>query len=266
MVDEPKNERDAEETRALTLATLPKTGITLIPGGKRRRAPKPRPRVTLTSKARQRVSTIVALAAVSVALATLLWAGPITGLASHISSFNANNRAYVIPTPTPSHPIASGEHDFVCAALPFARLAQIEMTSGPNALAHPWHLSVILAQWGIEQGWSMPTYTGYNFGNVSAIAGQQWVSGGGVLGAPQAFAYAPSAEQGVADYVHFAQMDLYHGVAAAWVNGPVAQAYALGKSPWDANHYSSNGNPGSSIVGTMAEYGLQRFDTSGATC
>jgi hypothetical protein len=180
----------------------------------------------------------------------------------------AHGYAFPTPTPTPRpvyavHPVVSGEYDFVCTALPFARLAQQEMIQNGQ---HPWYLSVILAQWGIEQGWSMPGYTGYNFGNVSAISGYPYVGGVNVPGSPSAFAYAYTPVQGVFYYTTYTQMGLYAGVTNSWVNGPIAQAIALGESPWDAGHYTGDGNPGSSLVGVINVFGLERFDSPGAHC
>ncbi len=164
-----------------------------------------------------------------------------------------------------TRPLAAGEHDFVCALLPFARKAQADMQLGPHAIQHPWYISVILAQWGVEQGWRTPGYTGYNFGNVSAYPGFPSIGGTGQPGSPGAFAYGQTAEQGVDEYVTFTQMALYQSVAAAYPAGALSQAQALGQSPWDAGHYD-NGYPGKKLVDAITTYQLTRFDAPNAAC
>jgi hypothetical protein len=209
------------------------------------------------------------LAIIVVGIMAVVLACSVTSLSSRaqpLLPWNAQGHGAVYPTPTPSHPVAYGEHDFVCAALPFARLAQDKMTSGTNAQPHPWYISLILAQWGVEQGWTIPGYTGYNWGNSSALPGFPAVAGTNQPGSPGAFAYATSAEMGVAIYVDFVKNGLYDAVARAYPSGPQAQAVALGQSPWDAGHYTATGNPGSSLLATMQYYRLQRYDAPGATC
>ena len=174
----------------------------------------------------------------------------------------------VTPTPVPiypAHPVASGVGDFICVALPFARLVQQrELQAG---LAHPWYVSVILAQWGIEQGWNIPGYTGYNWGNSSAIPGFPAVGGINVPGSPSAFAYAYNPLQGVDIYVVFTQMNFYTGITAAYPNGAIAQAIAMGESPWDAGHYAEGGGgAGASLVNVIREFNLQRFDNPSVMC
>lgn len=165
-----------------------------------------------------------------------------------------------------SRPRVSGEQAFVCALLPFARTAQANMLTGAHPVAHPWAVSLILAQWGVEQGWITPTYTGYNFGNVSAYPGFPSVGGTGAPGSPGAFSYGQTAEQGVDEYVTFAQMNYYAGVAAAYAGGPDAQATAMGQSPWDAAHYDSGGGPGSKLMSVLHTFNLAQYDNPSATC
>ena len=210
-----------------------------------------------------RISAVVLLAAVVVLLLSFT---PLSVLARPVLPWGANQNVALIPTATPSRPVVWGEHDFVCAALPFARLAQQDIVSGPRAQPHPWYVSVILAQWGIEQGWHVPGYTGYNWANSSALDGFPSVSGTNQIGSPSAFAYADSAEQGVQIYVAFVQNGLYNDVAAAYPQGPEAEAYAVGASPWDAAHYTDIGQPGSVIVNVMHTFDLKRFDQPTATC
>ncbi len=255
-----------EQTSLPMVITLPKqppsAGV-YIPADLEPQAPLTRPKV-----ARRNVVRATIIAVVIMFVGVFFSVGPASHIAGSFLTFSAGSKTYKIP-PGPvgnSHPIAFGAHNFICAALPFARDAQEQMIEPPHALPHPWYLSVILAQWGIEQGWAMPTYTGYNFGNVSAIAGQPYVPGTNQPGSPGAFAYAGTAEQGVADYVLFAKNGLYGDVAAAWESGPRAQAAALGASPWDANHYTSFASPGSSLLAVMQINNLTRFDDPTATC
>lgn len=248
--------------------------ITVIPGAAARAtattefpvAPKLRP------KARHRMHRLLIVAACVLVAATLITVIPLAkgSNGGPLAFWLAGARAYAIPTATPTprpvyptHPVVAGEHAFVCVALPLARLAQQEQSS---AGMHPWYVSVILAQWGIEQGWTMPAYTGYNFGNVSAIAGYPSIGGVNSPGSPSAFAYAYTPVQGVFYYVTYTKMHFYTGVTAAWPKGPIGQAVALGESPWDAAHYTASGSPGSSLVGVIDVFGLERFDSAGAKC
>ncbi|MBA3822289.1 MAG: CHAP domain-containing protein [Ktedonobacterales bacterium] len=178
-----------------------------------------------------------------------------------------------------SRPTANTVHRFICAALPFARLAQQMELSNPGQgmpnpypwerpLPHPWYVSVLLAQWGVEQGWHLPGYTGYNWGNSSAIPGFPTIGGTGQVGSPGQFAYANSAEQGVEIHTIFTKMGNYTSVAAAWPQGPLAQATALGQSPWDFSHYTADGVPGDSLTNLLSDptLNLTRYDNQGATC
>jgi hypothetical protein len=179
----------------------------------------------------------------------------------------ASSAEFPTPTPVlyPDHPVASGVGDFICVALPFARLVQKEQAQ--DGLPHPWYVSVILAQWGFEQGWNIPGYTGYNWGNSSAIPGFPSIGGTNQPGSPGAFAYAYSPLQGVAIYETFTKMNFYVGVWQAYPNGPVAQAEALGQSPWDAGHYQEGGGqPGQSLLNAMNDFNLYRFDNPNASC
>ena len=51
---------------------------------------------------------------------------------------------------------------FVALALPYALQAHQMLT---------WQTSVILAQWGLEHGWSVPDAQGYNWGNTEYAPG-----------------------------------------------------------------------------------------------
>jgi hypothetical protein len=146
---------------------------------------------------------------------------------------------------------ANNETSFVKLALPYAVSAHQQCN---------WPVSLILAQWGVEHGWKIPSYTGYNWGNSSAISGFPTVPGLKVAGSPSAFAYAKTPEQGVQIYVRFCKMRFYTGVAPAAASGVNAAAVALGKSPWDAGHYTNTGNPGSSLLNVLRAYNLYWYD------
>jgi LysM repeat protein len=159
--------------------------------------------------------------------------------------------------PSTSHPpnygTARGVRSFVEFVLPYARQAHA---------ATGWPTSLILAQWGIEQGWRLPTYTGYNFGNCGAVPGEPTIGGLNVPGSPAAFAYARTPEDGLRFYVHVAHLGYYTGVTwAAAHEGVDAAARALGRSPWDAGHYTAIGVPGSSLLSVLRVYNLYWYDT-----
>ncbi len=88
----------------------------------------------------------------------------------------------------PQYGSARGVQAFLAYALPYARRAHA--STG-------WPVSVVLAQWGLEQGWKVPGYTGFNWGNVAALPGEPTVNGIAVPGSPAAFAYAKSPEDGL---------------------------------------------------------------------
>jgi LysM repeat protein len=151
-----------------------------------------------------------------------------------------------------SGPAIQGETKFIQFALPFAQSAH-QQTG--------WPVSMILAQWGLEHGWLVPGFTGYNWGNVGALPGVPEVASGGAWGAPAYFAYAPTPQDGVNYYVSVAHLSFYQGVGyAARHGGPNAAAKALGTSPWDAGHYTGIGDPGSSLIIVMHAFNLYHYD------
>lgn len=151
-----------------------------------------------------------------------------------------------------SGPRVEGEPDFVRFALPYAKRASAETG---------WPVSVILAQWGLEHGWQLPGYTGYNFGNSGAVPNEPAVPGTDAPGSPAAFAFAPTPEDGLRIYLHVAALDYYTEIApAAARGGPDAAARALGESPWDAAHYTTSGDPGSSLLAVMRDFNLYQYD------
>lgn len=158
----------------------------------------------------------------------------------------------VPPASRTDGPVITGEAAYVRFALPYARQAHA---------ATGWPVSMILAQWGLEQGWQTPTFTGYNFGNCGGLADEPFIPGTAAPGSPSTFAYADTPEDGLRFYIHVAGLRYYDQVAPAGrKGGPVAAARALGASPWDAGHYTSNNDPGSSLIALMQQYNLQQFD------
>ena len=149
-------------------------------------------------------------------------------------------------------PVIQGEAAYVRFVLPYARQAHD---------ATGWPVSMILAQWGLEQGWQTPTFTGYNFGNCGGLNDEPFIPGTTVPGSPSTFAYADDPEDGLRFYLHVAGLPYYAKIApAAQSGGPVAAAKALGASPWDAGHYTNNNDPGSSLIALMQQYNLQQYD------
>jgi hypothetical protein len=176
-----------------------------------------------------------------------------------LRSFAGNPNA--IPTPTmtatPGLPpipndVPANVHHFLTIALPYAVQAHKALN---------WPTSVIMALWGLEQGWDVPSYTGYNWGNVSAIEGEPSVGGIDVPGSPAAFAYARTPADGLRYFLSAARLPYYAKVApAAKQGGPDAAAVALGESPWDANHYTVTGMPGSSLLAILHDFNFYRLD------
>lgn len=148
---------------------------------------------------------------------------------------------------------ARGVSQFIAFVLPYARRAHAQTG---------WPTSLILAQWGVEHGWRLPSYTGYNFGNCGAIPGEPTIGGLNVPGSPSAFSYARTPEDGLRQYAHVAHLSYYTAVAPAARNSGVdAAARALGRSPWDAGHYTDHGDPGSSLLTVLHVYNLYWYDS-----
>jgi LysM repeat protein len=160
--------------------------------------------------------------------------------------------ALVAPNLIATGPSVHGPTQFIQFALPYAMSAH-QQTG--------WPVSMILAQWALEHGWTVPGFTGYNWGNVAALPGVPTVASGGAVGAPALFAYAPTPQDGVNYYVAVSGLSYYSQVApAARKGGPNAAARALGASPWDAAHYTGDGNPGDSLITIMSDFNLYRYD------
>jgi hypothetical protein len=113
-----------------------------------------------------------------------------------------------------------------------------------------WWPAVILAQWGNETAWgtSVAFVEGKNFAGVS--------SGGKVLS-------YPNYPAGLAAYEWVAKLSYYDAVRAAHDAGPIAEAKALGESPWAGGHYEGDGAfayPGGALVEEIQLYDLARFE------
>jgi LysM repeat protein len=162
------------------------------------------------------------------------------------------------PTPTPAKPApapktgsVSGAKAFIQFVLPYAKRAHADTG---------WPTSMIIAQWGVEHGWKLPSFTGYNFGNVASVPGEPTVPGTAAKGSPSRFSYAKTPEDGLRQYLKVAHLSYYAPVTAASKSGANAAALALGKSPWDAGHYGGAGNPGSTLLGVMKSFNLYAYD------
>lgn len=164
-------------------------------------------------------------------------------------------RAGVVELPPAATPWLA---DLPAKVASFVRLALPYAFQAHQALG--WQTSVILAQWGLEQGWYVPSYTGYNWGNVGLMPGVPSVPGLNVPGSPSGFSYAATPADGERVYVMAARLPYYIPVTQAAPAGPDATAVALGNSPWDAGHYTNIGQPGSSLLAIMRGYNLYRFD------
>lgn len=187
----------------------------------------------------------------------------------HVCTNSTNPKSIVLATSLPTW-----HQKFVCLAYPFVQKVQKLQMQGDGALPHPWHTSAILAQWAIEQGWTMPGYTGYNFGNVSAINGYPSTGGTGQWGSPSGFAYAHTPDQGIEEYVIFTKMGYYRDIADKWDQGAEAQAWAIGQSKWDAGRYTTwDANhtymtqpAGTVLVNGLHANNLTQFDTQKPKC
>jgi hypothetical protein len=139
-------------------------------------------------------------------------------------------------------------YNFIKLALPYAFQAHLDLG---------WQTSVIVAQWGLENGWYEPSATGYNWGNVRSVPGAPTISGHGLSGS---FAYAYTPADGLRFYLYAAHLSYYIGVTMAASQGADATAIALGRSPWDGGHYTNIGQPGSSLLAILRTYDLYRLD------
>ncbi|HET9111465.1 MAG TPA: hypothetical protein VFN78_11610 [Ktedonobacterales bacterium] len=153
------------------------------------------------------------------------------------------------PTPRPvSTPAA-----FITTMLPFAQ--QLHHDLG-------WPVSVTLAQMGVEHGWRLPDFDGWNLANSKVFPDP--AGDGGVCfrqASVRDFCYAPTPQIGVAIYEHVAHLSYYAAIGQATRSGgAMAAARALGQSPWDAGHYALNGVPGGALIAAMNTYHLDQYD------
>ena len=153
------------------------------------------------------------------------------------------------PTPQPvSTPAA-----FIKTMLPYAQRAHRDLG---------WPVSVVLAQMGVEHGWSFPDFDGWNLANSKAFPDPNG-DGGVCYHQPivRGFCYASSPQIGLAIYEHCAQLRYYGAIGpAARSGGAAAAARAMGQSPWDEGHYSLNGVAGGKLLVAMSTYNLYQYD------
>ena len=157
------------------------------------------------------------------------------------------------PTLIATGPSVNGPTQFIQFALPYAESAH-QQTG--------WPVSMILAQWALEHGWTVPGFTGYNWGNVGALPGvphcrERWSAGSAGATSPM----PPRRRTASTTTWRSPACPFTAQVApAARSGGPNAAARALGASPWDAAHYTGDGNPGSSLITIMSDFNLYRYD------
>src|SRR5579871_3082409 len=163
----------------------------------------------------------------------------------------AGSQAGVVSTSGASLPaipddLPGNVRSFIMLALPYA--VQAHETLG-------WPTSVVLAQWGLEHGWSVPDAQGYNWGNTTYAPGCSYQG--------SRFCYADTPAEGLREYIYTAQLHYYDSVRAAVPRGADATALELGQSPWDAGHYGGADQPGSSLLTVMHNFNFARFDIGG---
>ncbi len=198
--------------------------------------------------------TLNALAILLVAQACILSAANSPAITKAVAPIfeaftGAQPEAFDTGGPTP-HPVDTSSA-FITTMLPYARHASQVLG---------WPVSVILAQWGVEHGWTLPDFDGWNVGNTKAFDSPTGVC----YGAPvvRGFCAPKTPGAGLAIYIHAAQLHYYTGIAAAArQGGPNAAARALGQSPWDAGHYTVDNSPGDSLLRAMQALNLYRYDT-----
>ncbi len=161
-----------------------------------------------------------------------------------------------VPTPFPSgptpQPVTSPEA-FIQAMLPYAEQAHQDLG---------WPVSVVLAQMGVEHGWRLPDFDGWNLANSRPFLDPN--GDGGVCynqSIIRNFCYASTPWIGLAIYEHCAHLSYYSAIArAAQSGGALAAAQALGQSPWDAGHYAAGGIAGQALINAMNTFNLRQYD------
>jgi hypothetical protein len=168
---------------------------------------------------------------------TLAWQQTTPEHPAPVGSVTAQAALSRVPAGLPSNVQA-----FVVLALPFAQQAY-------QALG--WQTSVILAQWGLEHGWVVPDSQGYNWGNTTYAPGCVLRDG---------FCYAPTPAEGLREYLYTARLPWYQPVTQAAHQGAVAMIGALGRSPWDAGHYTHDGHPGDDLLTIWQTFHFAELD------
>ena len=164
--------------------------------------------------------------------------------------------APAVSTPFPSGPTPqpiSSPAAFIQTMLPYAEQAHKDLG---------WPVSVVLAQMGVEHGWRLPDFDGWNLANSRPFLDPN--GDGGVCynqSIVRNFCYASTPWIGLAIYEHVAHLSYYSAIArAAQSGGALAAAQALGQSPWDAGHYAAGGNPGQALINAMNTFHLRQYD------
>ncbi len=149
------------------------------------------------------------------------------------------------PQVSPSLPagVPARVRAFVAVALPWARQAHAALG---------WPVALVVAQWGWEHGWQVPDSQGFNWGNTTYAPGCPYRAG-------SRFCYASTPAEGLRQYVYTARLPWYQPVTRASRQGVEAAAVALGRSPWDAGHYTHDGHPGDDLLAVLRAYQLNRL-------
>ena len=99
---------------------------------------------------------------------------------------------------------------------------------------------VALAQWGCETAWG---------------TSEAWLHGWNPAGiSPEGhIAKYATVLEGMEAYVATVNNGYYTAVKEAAARGPIAQAIALGESPWAGGHYNNGSGDGSTLVAILTE-------------
>ncbi len=200
------------------------------------------------------VVIFLVLAQTLVSALTPLARGERQALGGALLALAATSPATPTPFPIgPTPPPVSTPQAFIATMLPYARQAHHDLG---------WPVSMTLAQMGVEHGWRLPDFDGWNLANSRPFPDPS--GDGGVCFRQKVihnFCYAPTPQIGLAIYEHVAHLKFYSGIApAARTGGADAAARAMGQSPWDAAHYTANGVPGGMLLAAMKTYNLYQYD------
>lgn len=226
-------------------------------------AVKPRPVISteyLRKKLPRAKTLVVYLALIVVVSQTLVSALTPLGRSERQAigdALTAIGAAPAISTPFPAGPTpypVSTPAAFIRTMLPYAQQAHRDLG---------WPVSMVLAQMGVEHGWSFPDFDGWNLANSKAFPDPN--GDGGVCyrqSVVRGFCYAKTPQIGLAIYEHVAHLTYYRSIAAAArTGGAAAAARAMGASPWDEGHYALNGVPGGKLLAAMSAYNLYQYDS-----